>query len=63
MCPMCMTAIVATLGGFGFAGSTTKFVATTLRLRNRKKDPPKTDRSTLLAERHPNQYTSERRSR
>jgi hypothetical protein len=60
MCPMCMTAIVATLGGFGSAGSITAFVATKLRLSNRKKDPPKTDRSTLPVERHPNQTTSER---
>jgi hypothetical protein len=55
MCPMCITAIVATLGGFGSAGSITAFVAATLRLSNRKKDPPKTDRSTLWVEKHPNQ--------
>jgi hypothetical protein len=46
MCPMCMTAIVATLDGFCSGGSITAFVTTKLRLSNRKKDPPNTNRST-----------------
>jgi hypothetical protein len=53
MCPMCTTAIVATLGGFGSAGTITAFVATTLRWSNREKDPPEADRPTLSVERHP----------
>jgi hypothetical protein len=49
MCPMCMTAIVATLGGFGSAGSITAFVTTKLRLSNRKKEPPKTNQINTQA--------------
>ena len=49
MCPMCMTAIAATVVGLGSAGSITAFVATKLRSSTREQDAPKRQRLPVYA--------------